>query len=158
MSEPALGAFGVVRTGGWAGRLIRVVTDSPVNHAAVYIGNGMVVEAQPEGARMTTMDPNMIWSEAPGDKGEEVAANAVFLIGTPYSWVDVVCIGLAKLLGWDVPESIRHRLNSRGNLMCSQLVDTAYLRAGIHLFNDGRIPGDVSPGDLYDLLPDHIKG
>jgi hypothetical protein len=31
-------------------------------------------------------------------------------------------------------------------------VDFAYDMAGVHLFSDGRIPGDVTPGDLYRLL------
>jgi hypothetical protein len=36
--------------------------------------------------------------------------------------------------------------------MCSQLVDLSYHEAGVELFDDGRIPGDVSPGDLLDLI------
>jgi hypothetical protein len=39
-----------------------------------------------------------------------------------------------------------------GHLICSQLVDLCYLRAGAHLFDDGRLPGDVTPGDLWKLL------
>jgi cell wall-associated NlpC family hydrolase len=74
------------------------------------------------------------------------------LIGTPYSWADCACIGLADLFGWHVPGPVRERLSRRGHLMCSQLVDTAYLIAGIHLFPDGRIPGDVSPGDELHLI------
>ncbi len=149
---PDLGDFFVVRTEGWAARVIRVVTRSDVNHAGVYVGDGRIVEAQPAGAAFNQVDayPNARWSHVPlsGVQRQAIVAEAVALIGTPYSWVDVVCIGLADLFGWSVPEPIRHRLRGKGELMCSQLVDTAYLRAGVHLFNDGRLPGDVAPSDL----------
>jgi len=35
-----------------------------------------------------------------------------------------------------------------GHIICSQLVDQCYLDAGVHLFDDGRFVGDVTPGDL----------
>ena len=151
---PALGAFGVVRTGGWVARGIRWVTHSTVNHAFVYVGDGKIVEAEPSGAILAPIHySDIIWSAAPPrGKGAAIAAAAKKLVGTPYSWLDCACIGLAKLFGWHVPGPVRARLNRRERLMCSQLVDTAYLDAGVHLFSDGRIPGDVSPGDLLDLI------
>jgi hypothetical protein len=36
-------------------------------------------------------------------------------------------------------------------MICSQLADTAAAEGGWHLFEDGRWPGDVTPGDLYRL-------
>jgi hypothetical protein len=47
---------------------------------------------------------------------------------------------------------VRDFVADEGHLICSQLVDEAYLRAGVHLFDDGRLPGDVTPGDLWWLL------
>jgi hypothetical protein len=35
---------------------------------------------------------------------------------------------------------------------CAELVDLAYQRAGVQLFDDGRQPLDVTPADLADLL------
>lgn len=32
------------------------------------------------------------------------------------------------------------------------LVDLACERAGVHLFNDDRLPGAVTPGDLEEVL------
>lgn len=32
--------------------------------------------------------------------------------------------------------------------------DRAYELAGLHLFNDGRLHSQVTPGDLYKLLTD----
>ena len=37
-------------------------------------------------------------------------------------------------------------------MICSQLVDQCYLEAGIHLYDDGRDPGDVTPADLAELV------
>jgi hypothetical protein len=36
-------------------------------------------------------------------------------------------------------------------MICSQLADEAAMRGGWHLFSDGRIPQDVTPGDLWKL-------
>lgn len=144
------GDFFVIHTEGWAGRLIRLVTRSDVNHAGIYVGNGTIIEARPSGAGTAGVPTGAHWSSLPLSDGDRAAIvdAAKSLVGTPYSWVDVVCIGLADLFGWHVPEFVRTRLNRRSRLMCSQLVDTAYLKAGIHLFSDGRIPGDVAPSDL----------
>ncbi len=153
---PDLGEFGVVRTNGWAGLGIRIITRSTVNHAFVYVGDGLIVEAQPAGARLApaSLYPGALWS-GPGltaGLGEAIAAAARALVGTPYSWVDCAAIGLTDTLGWHVPEAVRRRLNRRDRLMCSQLVDTAYALGGVHLYDDGRIAGDVSPGDLLLLI------
>jgi hypothetical protein len=37
-------------------------------------------------------------------------------------------------------------------MICSQQVAQCYTDVGINLFTDGRIPEDVMPGDLADLL------
>jgi cell wall-associated NlpC family hydrolase len=153
---PELGDFGVVRTNGWAAWVIRKVTRSEVNHAFVYVGNGQIVEANPRGAAVGNVSeyPHATWSHmALTTQQRHAIANAArSLVGTPYSWVDDVCIGLADLFGWHVPEPVRARLSKRSRLMCSQLVDVAYSKAGVTLFPDGRIPGDVSPGDLLHLI------
>ena len=73
-------------------------------------------------------------------------------VGDPYSWVDDACIGLTHLFGWHVPAAVRRRLANPKRLECAQLVDVAYLEAGVHLFSDGRIPGDCAPSDLRDLI------
>ena len=121
------------------------------SHAFVHVGGGQVVEARPSGAGYNRVDayPDALWSTLP-DKatGAKVAAAAVGLIGTPYSWVDCACIGLADTFGWHVPLAVRRRLARPDRMMCSQLVDEAYHRGGIELFTDGRIPGDVAPNDL----------
>jgi cell wall-associated NlpC family hydrolase len=152
--KPELGDFFVIRSDGWGGRLIRWGTRSNVNHAGLYVGAGLVVEAQPSGATVAPMPDHAVWSDLPLTdlEREAIVRESRRLLGTPYSWIDVVCIGLAKTFGVHVPGPVRRRLARRDELMCSQLVDTAYLNAGIHLYDDGRWPGDVSPSDLLDLI------
>lgn len=156
MTEPQLGAWFTARTPGLYGTLIRWGTNSSVNHAGIYLGNGEVIEALSAGAAVSPVanyDGELHWSTYPltDEQRTRVVEEARKLIGVPYSWVDVACVALAHLIGVHVSEPVRKRLRRQDRLMCSQLVDTAYLNAGIHLFGDGRLPGDVSPGDLYLL-------
>lgn len=154
--SPQLGDFFVVRTNGLAAWGIRLVTGSTVNHAGIYVGDDRIVEANPGGADLSPVSyyPEAIWASYPltDRQREDIALGARAVIGTPYSWTDCAAIGLAKLFGRALPAFVRRRLSRPDRLMCSQLVDEVYLEAGVHLFDDGRLPGDVSPGDLYDLL------
>jgi cell wall-associated NlpC family hydrolase len=149
------GDYGVVRTAGWAGTLIRWVTRSTVNHAFIYV-DGQVIEGRPAGAGYASLAgyPVVEWSHLPltDEQRAAIVARAKSHIGAPYSWVDVVAIGLADLFGWHIPATVRARLGRKDRLMCSQLVDLSYHEAGVELFDDGRIPGDVSPGDLLELI------
>ena len=196
---PALqiGDFFVVNTGnGLGARLIRWGTDSPVNHAGVYIGGNRIVEAEASGAIVSPLSKysnrELIWSTGRLhgvvdkfggtvvddtalflDERRDIADAALKFAGytrglagytpgakpdgrpTPYGWVDIACIAFAQrrtghLIDDDDP--IARRISNMHYLICSQLVDASYLAAGLHLFPDGRLPGLVSPGNLYDLI------
>lgn len=151
---PDRGDFGVTACGGLMGRLIRWATRSSVNHAFVYITDGRVVEGDPHGARYNTADsyPNAVWSNLPLTdlQRAQISIWAVAHLGTPYSWLDDVEIGLTKLFDWS-PRWMRRRLASDRTLMCSQLVAAAYEAAGIDLFPN-RPNGSVTPGDLAGLI------
>ena len=155
---PTLGDFCVVATPGIMARLIRLVTRSTVNHAFILVAPGRIIEADPHGAveaNLANYDGMpQTWSDM--DLSPLVRAaiidHALDHVGDPYSWVDDLCIGLADLFGWHVPTWVRTRLGRPDRLMCSQLVDQCYLDAGVHLFSDGRIPGDVSPASLLTLI------
>lgn len=158
---PLPGDFGVVRTGGWQGRLIRIGTDSPVNHAFVYVGDGKVIEARPGGAGYARLSKyrNVKWStgvpslELTDAQRAQVFAAAERLVGTPYSWVDIAALSLACLgLRW---RALDKRIERLDRLICSQLADVLRERIGSHLFTDGRLPCQVTPGDLLDLI-DHF--
>lgn len=165
---PLPGEIGVVAThhgnivdkfASWA---IRWGTDSTVNHAFLYAGDGQIIEAVRE-VRLSPWDsyPGTIWSGSMGfgpDKLAAVAAGAQRYLGESYNVLDIVAIALAQArLGHlvDGDEWWVRRLSDPAHLICSQLCDQAYLDQGIHLFNDGRLPGLVSPGDLLDYIREH---
>ena len=151
---PQLGDYMTVRTNGFPAWLIRTVTRSPVNHAAVYVGNEQVIEGRPSGAgyNVVTAYPAAFWShiDLTDAQRESIVEHAKSCIGIPYNWLDDLDIGLGKLFGMATPKWIEKRLSSTRTLMCSQLVDACYETAGADLFTDGRPVGAVSPGDLYD--------
>lgn len=76
----------------------------------------------------------------------DIVAHARALQGVSYGYLQYLALGLATL-GFQ-PRWLRKWIADRGNLICSQLVDAVYRRAGIQLFDDGRLPQDVTPGDL----------
>jgi len=151
--RPVAGDYFLVRTSGLFGVLIRWATRSRWSHAGVYVGDGRIVESWTSGARISdvTSWPDAAWSHFDLDEQQRqgIATAALSLVGTPYGWLDIAAISLGTFgitLG-----PIGRRISNDGTMICSQLVDSAYERAGVHLFNDGRLPGMVTPGDLGRL-------
>lgn len=159
---PLPGDFALTRIEGITGRLVAagqaLVGDAaPVQHAFVYVGHGMVVQAMPSGAEYIPLreaSPVVQWSTGhfalTPEQRETVITEAGWLVGTPYSFLDYGSIALAHYR--IRPAWVRDFVADTGHMICSQLVDEVYLRAGVHLFDDGRLPGDVTPGDLWKLL------
>jgi hypothetical protein len=161
-SQP--GDYGVERTHGLTAWAIRVATRSKFSHAFVVVRDGYVVEARSKGAvRRPLGIRDAIYSSdaiklSPSDRNDIVSA-AMRLVDTPYSWLDIVSIGL---LQYGIkPKCVRDRVERTDQLICSQLVDLAFsggpgrlvdgvqlATRGVHLFADDRLPMDVSPGDL----------
>jgi hypothetical protein len=147
-------------------------------HAGIILAEtGTILEAEPgpHGARIGTISeyagrPLLIsdgpvqraldaWSQSrpallfPADRPHMEAAirsrvvvEARKLVGVPYSGLDYLALALLHLGlpdGW-----VRRRVQASGHMQCAQLVDAAYRRAGIRLWDDGRLPGDVMPADL----------
>jgi hypothetical protein len=90
---------------------------------------------------------------------EIVVGHARTLEGAPYGYLQYLALGLAALglagkpgeeLRWWFARKLRAYIADSGRMICSQLVDEVYHRAGIRLFEDGRLPQDVTPGDLDD--------
>lgn len=165
---PLPGEIGVVATkhGGlmdkFASWAIRWGTHSPVNHAFLYVGGGQIIEAVRH-VQLSPWDsyPGTIWSGSMGLDPvllSSIAADARGYLGESYNVLDILAIALAQSrLGHlvDGDEWWVKRLSDDHHLICSQLVDQAYLDRGVHLFNDGRLPGLVSPGDLLDYIREH---
>jgi hypothetical protein len=149
--SPQPGDYGVQRGNSLAAWAIKIATRSKFSHAFVVVRDGNVVEARGSGAVCRPLGVrDAIYSSgaiqlSPFDRNNIVNA-AMQLVGTPYGWLDIVSIGL---LQYGIrPKCVRDRVQRTDQLICSQVVDLADERASVHLFADGRLPMDVSPGDL----------
>jgi uncharacterized protein YycO len=158
---PSPGDFGLTRIAGTTGKLVslgqRVVgSGSFYTHAFVYLGNGEIIEAEPGGARKALLSHALQGRKTAAysdfdlsdEQRKSIVSTAESLLGTPYSFLDYLAIGEARLLH---SKSLERYVSDTGHMICSQLVDECYRRAGIELF-PGRIAGDVAPGDLAKLI------
>lgn len=166
-------------TGRWiSGVQAFVRGGSNYTHAGLILDNGELIEAEPGGAKIKSvhalydMDSESIMvSDAPvkrwlegktftylGEaeevewtKRSEIALKARYLDKVPYSFLDYVALAMAewKLPGWKL---VRDRVEDSAHLICSALVDRAYSWADIHLFDDDRLAGDVTPWDLEQYV------
>ena len=145
--------------------LIHLTTRSRYNHAALDIGDGLMVEATNRGVvvspiesadEITTIpvDPTFFgydvlraWCGVPcgncygdGNDLEEVLAWGAARVGNRYGYVTAFFCGLRNLFpGWSIVQDKA--------FICSQLVSEALERAG-HDF--GKSTEKVSPGDLAE--------
>jgi hypothetical protein len=124
----------------------------------------MAVEAMPSGARL--VDAVDRWEDAyvyvrlttiPLETSWKVADHAARMVGTPYGFSDYLALALKRFgvsLGW--LDRWISRTNSAGypaRAICSQLADQALTKAGVKVFDDGRLSQNVTPGALfYQLL------
>ena len=146
--------------GGFFIRLGQLVAGdaSRYTHAGVVLDDGTAIEADPRGARYFPLDEVerrriqyriplafTAWDLTDEKRAEIVAAGRRYH-GVPYNFLDYLSIGLATFNLR--PKWLAHFVNNTGHMICSQLVDQVYQDAGVHIFNDGRLPGDVTPGDL----------
>lgn len=160
------GDIGLVRISGAAGGLIRLgqwmIGDgyADFEHAFVFIGDGRIVEAEPDGARIADLTEYTgkvvrVIPAPSAEIGAKVAQVAVAYATTkvPYSALDYGYIAIRrrlKFLSFLLPW-LKRLIATSNHMICSQLADAAADNAGWHLFADGRWIGDCTPGDL-DLL------
>lgn len=70
--------------------------------------------------------------------------------GVPYSYLDYFALALER---FNIHiKAVQNRVERSDRMICSQLVDWVYSEVGIHLFDDGRLPQDVTPGDLEGYI------
>lgn len=170
---PPPGSFGLSRIGGLLGKLIAAGQafsgdGSRWTHAFIVLEGGWVLEAMPGGARIVSIgerlrDSEVVFCDAPVQqwlqanssaygpdteylKRRQVSQVAYSLDRVGYGYLQYLALGLVEL-GFR-PKWLRRYIASRGRMICSQLVDEVYRRAGIQVFDDGRLPQDVTPGDL----------
>jgi hypothetical protein len=104
---PLPGDFALTKISGLTGKAIAagqaLIGDAaPVQHAMVYVGLGMVVQAMPSGAERIPLEeasPVVQWSTGriwlSTEQRLQILNEANDLVGTPYSFMDYASIGLA---------------------------------------------------------------
>lgn len=156
--SPQAGDIGLTQISGFGGKLIRLGQylngdgSGDFEHAFVYVGGNMIVEAMPGGADYTQNWHDWSkthWLRCPQERRGLVHLAAIGLVDTPYSYADYFALA-AHRLHIPVPGLRKYVLNSK-SMICSQLADAAAYRGGWHLFKDNRWAGDVTPGDLEAL-------
>lgn len=157
--QPQPGDIGITQVEGRVGRLIRIGQwlngdgFADYEHAFVSVGQGLIVEAEPGGARTAELTEYnsraVLWLRCPDQYRTAVASAARGLEGVPYSFLDYAALA-AHRLHIPVP-GLRTFIGSQGHLVCSQLADVAASRGGWRIFADGRWPGYVTPADLARL-------
>lgn len=159
---PLPGDIGLVNIRGRAGLGIRLGQFlngdgfEDIEHAFTVMPNNMVFEAEPGGARITSISEyigrNVIYSRFPLTEKQRsiIVSTAEELVGTPYSALDYFSLALHRF--HIRPKFITNYIASTKHMICSQIEDYLYLTAGYHLFDDNRFPGDVTPGALYQLI------
>jgi hypothetical protein len=174
---PRPGDIGLTRIGGLTGVLVGlgqfIIRDaSRYTHVFVVLDNDEIIEAMPGGAKIeplskyagTTKYGSPVAAyldiKLTPDQRFAIVVNARQLEGTPYSFLDYLALSLERFgINW---KWIENRVTSTKHLICSQLADEAYRRAGVHLFEDGRLPQKVTPGDLtyvgFDYRQDELSG
>lgn len=167
--EPNPGDFFVVSIPGFIGWLIRLGQWlagggwSDYQHAGIYVGDGLVVEAEPGGARLARLEEYdghaISWSTAAirlTDAQRTSITGAAYRLArdvVPYSALDYFAIA-AHRFRLPVP-FLRRYIASTHHMICSQLVDWCWQQGGVNLF-PGRWDGYVMPADLGSLITDLI--
>ena len=160
---PLPGTIGLSKISGLLGFSIALAQllcgqPSPFTHAFVVLDDDTVLEAMPKGARLQPLPDRLDWTpvgwswmvELDADQRARVVQEARALVGVPYSFLDYLAILLTNLGLRN--QAIQRRVASSGHMICSQLVDEVYRRAGIQLFDDGRFSGDVMPGTIANAM------
>lgn len=124
------------------------------------LGTLGAVEAMPRGAQRVDqgqleerVGPAYGYVRLPLSDEQRAAVSraALDLVGTPYSFMDYVALALWEY-GWTRPiggSALRRYVSGSGRMICSQLVDHVLCKIGFHLFTDGRLHQDVTPGQLW---------
>jgi uncharacterized protein YycO len=153
---PQPGDYGVVKTTGIIGLLIRIGTLSHWNHAIVYVGGGHIVEANPTGIEVSPVSKysKIVWNRHDNIDSETRAAivtNALSKVGAPYGFIDIAVIAF-RILGLRALANVPFikNLAQREGYICSELVAECYHETGVVLVDKPDYL--VTPSDLAERL------
>jgi uncharacterized protein YycO len=153
---------------------IQLMTLGPVSHAAIYIGDGRVVEAVPSGVRVQGLQELLAaeiavvalrYPDLSEEQAAEIRAYALRQVGVPFNFLGLMLhmplsiqrtacdLPLAPLGARDVCirtiGSIQYLSPRSSQFFCSQLVLQAYRHAGVPMTDaDPRI---VRPADILHM-------
>jgi uncharacterized protein YycO len=172
---PRPGDIGLTRIGGLTGVLVGlgqfIMRDaSRYSHVFVVLDNNEIIEAMPGGAIISPLSkydgltkygsPMAVYLniELTAEQRARIVKEGRKLKGAPYSFLDYGALALERFgFNW---KWLENYVASTKHLICSQLADEAYRRAEVHLFEDGRPPQKVTPGDLtyveFDQRQDEV--
>jgi hypothetical protein len=139
----------------------------PYDHTEIYIGQpddkaiyGYTVSAYPDGQGKRALPvppsalPGALWSSGliPLTPAQRVGIVAWCQEheDVRYSWLDYAALVLHRF-GLRDP-ALRRYIAATLHMICSYFTDRAYSVNEVHLFQDGRWEGFVTPGDLAGLL------
>lgn len=143
--------------------LIHLTTHSRWNHAALYIGDGVYIEATSNGVLASKFSDHFMDDSAEDDElhvdeivglrvigmyddpddRTDVLAYAAARVGTRYGFFNAFFCGLRHVF----PGALQLKVGD--TVICSELVAEALERAGFDLLKDSAL---VSPGDLGEAL------
>lgn len=162
--SPLPGDIGLVRMLGVGGPFIRFGQwlngdgFADFEHAFMFIGGDLIIEAYPGGAQVNNMSKKYmpaeinwctgisnLWST---EQRAMVPKAAMKYKGVPYSVLDYFAIAAHTL---HIPGGplLKNYVSSTKHMICSQLCDQIASDCGVKIFDDGRWPGYISPGGLY---------
>lgn len=107
------------------------------------------VYIRPDYARREDPSDVAMVSEA---RARKIVQAARGYVGTPYNFLTYGAMAARKLRLVLSDRLLRKWISSRSDMMCSQLVDQCLADAGYHVFDDGRLPQDVAPAELFRRL------
>lgn len=163
MKEIKAGSIGLTRISGITGFFVMLGQAlsgdaSRYTHCYVVLDDGTVMAGQPGGAHKDNLSlyasqAAYLQMDLTDEQRQNIVTIAKSLEGTPYGWFNYLAIGLAR---FNIkPKWLLKYIASNKTMICSQFADVVYERAGIQLFNDGRLEGLVTPGDLANWIIDH---
>jgi len=156
------GDIGFARIGGWLGKWIAIGQAiagdaSRFTHVFVVLDNDEVAEAMPNGARIQPLNRQYasevayVRVDLTDEQREMLVAHLRSRLARPggikYSFTDYLAIALAHF-GLK-PQWLRNYIAKSDRQICSQLADYELTNVDYHVFNDHRLPQDVTPGALF---------
>lgn len=160
MRTPKPGDIGLTVIKGPVGWLVRLLQwfngdFAKPTHVFVVLDDHTVFEAQPGGAVISPLskyDKRWVeyvdWPLTP-DKRFRIVSRARTYKGIGYNWTTYLYLAAYRL--HIRPEWLKDRVQEDKRMICSQAADKIYADEDEHLFNDGRMPYDLTPGDLGRL-------